>query len=496
VKRSVAGLLLVLALLLPGCDDHHDHHHHGGFVVNTSAADLNLDGFADLVIGSPLHPGAGTATSKRGAVFIHLGGPNGPSATPDLTIFGTEDGAQFGSSLAFVGDVNAHGAPDLLVGAPLDDGDGDNSDSGVDRGRAFVFFGGPSMDDNPDVTMTGAEDKAHFGASVARIADTNGDGFDDWIVGAPLDDGDGNATDSGADRGRAFFFYGSSVPDNVPDVVFTGSEDKAQFGAAVESAGDLNNGGAEDIAVGAPLDDGDANTTDSGADRGRVFVFFGGTNLDPTPDLTLTGDQDDAHFGAAVAPALDVNADGIDDLLVGAPLHDAGGPGNADRGRAYVFFGGNTPDATPDVTISGTVNNGTLGAAVSRAGDVNGDGRRDFLVGAPHEHPGSLTDAGSAYLFFGGPAVDGVFDLAFDGAEAGAQFGASLAGPGDFNGGGRDVIIGAPLDDADGNSTDDHRDRGSAFLFSGGSASVLDDTDDKIIDGTLDGAHAATAIAN
>jgi hypothetical protein len=392
--------------------------------------------------------------------------------------------------------VNAHGAPDLLVGAPLDDGDGDNSDSGVDRGRAFVFFGGPSMDDNPDVTMTGAEDKAHFGASVARIADTNGDGFDDWIVGAPLDDGDGNATDSGADRGRAFFFYGSSVPDNVPDVVFTGSEDKAQFGAAVESAGDLNNGGAEDIAVGAPLDDGDANTTDSGADRGRVFVFFGGTNLDPTPDLTLTGDQDDAHFGAAVAPALDVNADGIDDLWSARRSTTRADPATPTAAARTCSSAGTPPTRRLDVTISGTVNNGTLGAAVSRAGDVNGDGRRDFLVGAPHEHPGSLTDAGSAYLFFGGPAVDGVFDLAFDGAEAGAQFGASLAGPGDFNGGGRDVIIGAPLDDADGNSTDDHRDRGSAFLFSGGSASVLDDTDDKIIDGTLDGAHAATAIAN
>src|SRR6185436_10709111 len=106
--------------------------------------------------------------------------------------------------------------------------------------------------------------------------------------------------------------------DGVADVTCTGTEDRAQFGAAVDSAGDINNGGAEDIAVGAPLDDGDGNSTDSGADRGRVFVFYGGSVLDPTPDLTLTGDEDDAHFGAALAPVLDVNGDNVDDLLVGA----------------------------------------------------------------------------------------------------------------------------------------------------------------------------------
>ena len=491
MKRSAAGMLVLLALCTPGC---HDHNHHDVFIANRSAADLNLDGYADLVIGAPRDDGGGAAGSQRGAVFIHLGGPHGPSATPDLSIFGTEDGAQFGSAIAFVGDVNAHGAPDLLVGAPLDDGDGDNSNSGADRGRAFVFFGGPSMDDVPDVTMTGAELGAHFGASVGRIADTNGDGFDDWVVGAPLDDGDGNATEDGLDRGRAFLFLGSFTPDSVADVTFTGSEDRAQFGAAVDSAGDLNNGGAEDIAVGAPLDDGDANPSNSGADRGRVFVFSGGSSLDAVADLTLTGDQDGAHFGAALAPALDVNSDGIDDLLVGAPLHDAGGGNGADRGRAYVFFGASTPDATPDLTISGTVNGGQLGAAVSRTGDVNGDDRHDFIVGAPFEDPNGRADAGSAYLFFGGPAVDNVFDLAFDGAEAGAHFGAAVAGPGDFNGGARDVIIGAPLDDADGNTTNDGQDRGSAFLFSGGSH--IDATDDAIVDGTQDGARAATAIGN
>ncbi|HKA14048.1 MAG TPA: integrin alpha, partial [Myxococcota bacterium] len=432
MSRFVA-CLVVLSIALIGDDCYDDHCDHDFFFIvpppanAPPAADLNLDGYADLVIGAPLDDGGGAPGSQRGAVFIHFGSATGPSPAPGLTIFGQEDGAHFGASIAFVGDVNGHGAPDLLVGAPLDDGDGNSTDEGIDRGRAFIFFGGPAMDATPDVVMTGAEPGAEFGTSVARVADTNGDGFDDWLVGAPFDDGDGNGTDEGTDRGRAFFFYGSSTPDGVPDVTFTGPEVGSQFGYAVDSAGDINHGGAEDIAVGAPLDDGDGNATDEGTDRGRVYIFFGGSALDANPDLILTGDEDGAHFGAAVAVALDVNNDGVDDLVVGAPLHDAGGGAGADRGRAYVYFGGSPPDANADITISGTENGGMLGAAVSRAGDANGDGVADFLVGAPLEDPGGLVDAGRAYLFFGGSAVDGIPDLTLNGTETRGHFGAAVA---------------------------------------------------------------------
>src|SRR5688572_2499264 len=447
MKRFAATALVPLALFTPGCGDGDDHDF---IVVNRFAADLDDDGFADLVIGAPRDDGEGVSGSNRGAVFIHLGGPDGPDPDPSLSIFGAEDGAEFGSALAFVGDVNGQGAPDLLVGAPLDDGDDNDDQDGDDRGRAFIFFGGPSMDDIPDVTMTGAEIDAQFGTSVGRIADTNLDGFDDWVVGAPFDDGDGNATNSGADRGRAFLFLGGAPTNASADLTFTGAEDDAQFGAAVDSAGDLNDGAAEDIAVGAPFDDADDNSSDSGADRGRVFVFFGGSTIDTLPDLTLSSDENDASFGTAVALALDVDGDGIDDLLVGAPFHDAGG---TDRGRAYVFFGAPTPSTAPGLTISGTENGGAFGAAVSRTGDVSRDGRDDFFVGAPLENPNGRADAGSAYLYFGGPGVDEDFDLAFDGVETGARFGAAVAGPGDFDGGDRDVIVGAPRDDADGDNS-------------------------------------------
>jgi hypothetical protein len=422
MKRRACCMPLLVALAACSNGDDFFSRSHPRF-----SADLNLDGFADLVIGAPLHDGGGAAGARRGAVFVYYGSATGPAATPDLTIFGSEDGAEFGSAIAFVGDVNRGGAPDLLVGAPFDDGDDNDSDDGLDRGRAFLFFGGAALDAVPEVTITGAEAGALLGWSVARIADTNRDGYDDWVVGAPLDDGDGNASDNGLDRGRVFFYYGRPVPAGLADAVFTGSEDGAQF-------------------------------------------------------------------GSAVAPLFDVNDDRIDDLLIGAPLHDAGAGADADRGEAYVFFGGVAPDASPDVAISGDTDGGAFGSAVGDVGDVNGDGERDFAVGAPLEDPAGLADAGSAYLFFGGAAVDAVPDLAFDGAEAGASFGTTVAGPGDFDGSGRDIAIGAPFDDADGNDSDDAFDRGSVFLFRGGPG-ILDAVPDAILDGPQDGALAGSAIA-
>jgi hypothetical protein len=493
MKRLTAWMLVVPIALVAG--DCHNDDDDDVFLVSpaTSAADLNLDGFADLVIGAPLHDGAGGV--QRGAVFVHFGGAAGPSAAPNLTILGREDGGQFGSSIAFVGDVNGHGAPDILVGAPLDDGDDDTANDDTDRGRAFLFFGGPAMDATADVTITGAEPDARLGSSVARIADTNHDGFDDWAVGAPLDDGDGNATDDGTDRGRAFFYYGGFTPNGAEDVTFTGPEAGSRFGFAVASAGDINDGGSDDIAVGAPRDDGDGNATEDRDDRGRVYVFYGGGVLDPAADLTLTGDEVGAQFGTAVAPVFDVNSDDVDDLLVGAPLHDAGAHPNADRGEAYVYFGASTPDAIVDITISGGTDDGALGASVSRAGDVDGDNERDFIVGAPLEDPAAGSDAGSAYLFRGGAAVDEIPDLVFAGAEAGGEFGSTVAGPGNINGGGRDLIIGAPFDDADGNTADDHLDRGRAFVFFGG-LSTLDNAADATVNGPQNGGLAGAAIGN
>jgi hypothetical protein len=115
-------------------------------------------------------------------------------------------------------------------------------------------------------------------------------------------------------------------------------------------------------------------------------------------------------------------------------------------------------------------------------------------VGAPLEDPGGRTDAGSAYLFRGGTGVDAVPDLILDGAETGGQLGAAVAGPGDVNGGGRDLLIGAPFDDADGNASENGLDRGRTFVFFGGAA--LDATADATLDGAQNDGWAGAAIGN
>ncbi|MHC4606800.1 MAG: integrin alpha [Planctomycetota bacterium] len=481
------ALLLLVPFFIAGCHNHDDDHD------VYLAADLNMDGYGDVVIGAPLHDGNGGAGANRGAIFIHYGGAAGPSTTPSFTIYGQEDGAQFGYSLAFAGDVNGDGEPDLIVGAPFDDGDVSTTDEGTDRGRAFIFYCGALLDATPDIAMTAAEPGAWLGLSVARAGDVNYDGFDDWLVGAPYDDGDGDTTDDGTDRGRAFLYLGGWSPDGAEDMTFTGAEDNSWFGWAVGSAGDINAGGAWDIVVGAPGDDGDDTITDDGAERGRVFVMYGGDALDSVADLTMTGDEDDAQLGTSVAPVFDVNGDGRHDLLVGAPRHDGGGGAGANRGQAYVFFGGGTVDTVADLVLIGAEDGGRLGESVCRAGDINGDGYDDFLVGAPFEDPAAVADAGSAYLFLGGPAVDTVADVVFSGTEASATFGWVVGGYGDVDGAYRDVVIGAPLDDADGNATEDALDRGRVFVFSN-AAGVVDAVPDYTFNGDQDAAESGTAV--
>lgn len=456
------------------------------------ASDLNVDGYADIVVGAPLHDGGGAAGANRGAIFIFWGSPNGPSASPNITIYGPEDASQFGAALAFVGDVNGGGAPDLAVGAPLDDGDGASTDAGTDKGRLFIFYGGSSMDAVADITITGEETGGRFSFSVARAGDVNADGFDDWIVGAPYDDADDITTDSGDDKGRAYLFLGGSPPTASPAATYSGSENSSRFGWAVSSAGDLNVGGADDVAVGAPLDDAGAG---AGANRGRVYVFHGGGSLDNIADLTLSGDENGAEFGSAVAYALDVNGDGKGDLLVGAPGHDSGGAPGADGGRAYLFYGSAAIDATPDVMLPGLENSARFGTSVGRLGDVNGDGENDLIVGAPYADFGALTDAGRAHVFLGGPGIDSAPDVTFSGDENGGRYGIAVAGFGDLNGGGfRDLYVGASRDDADNTATDDGLDRGRVFLHLGGS--TIDGTAEAVLSGTENGAEFGTTMAN
>ena len=132
-----------------------------------------------------------------------------------------------------------------------------------------------------------------------------------------------------------------------------------------------------------------------GADVGAAYIFFGGTAMDSIADVILTGEAADDWFGFSVSSAGDVNGDGFSDVIVGAFQNDAGG---TDAGRAYIYFGGTAMDSIADVILDGEAAGDRFGESVSSAGDVNGDGFSDVIVGAPHFVCPDTLVVGRAYI--------------------------------------------------------------------------------------------------
>ena len=189
----------------------------------------------------------------------------------------------------------------------------------------------------------------------------------------------------------------------------------------------------------------------NGVGSGRAYVYFGGAAANATADWTLTGLNAQDRLGFAVGAAGDVNGDRYADIVIGADNNDAGGP---DAGQAYVYYGGSAPDANPDLTFTGEATFDLFGRAVGAAGDVNGDAYSDVIVAAPLNDAGGAQDDnwGRAYVYLGGPGADGTADLTFTGQAAGDEFGTSVGTAGDFDGDSfADIVVGAYLNDAGGN---------------------------------------------
>lgn len=426
-----------------------------------SAGDVNGDGYSDVIIGAWVYDDAGN--TNEGRAYVYHGSASGLSATPNwIGDDADQANALFGETVASAGDVNGDGYSDVIIGADNYD-DGPNSN----EGRAFVYHGSASgLSAAPDWVGDDADQaNAFFGVSLNSAGDVNGDGYGDVIVGAiGMTDG-GNPSE-----GKAYVYHGSASglstsPNSTPD---DADQANAWFGWSVASAGDVNGDGYSDVIIGAPTFDDSPNT-----DEGRAFVYHGspaGVNATPssTPD---DANQAGVWFGECVAVAGDVNGDGYSDVIISARLYDDAG--NTDEGRAFVYHGSSSglstsPNSTPDDADQAGA---TFGISVASAGDVNGDGYSDVIIGARLYDDGGNTDEGRAFVYYGSStglnASPG--STPDDADQPGAYFGYTVACAGDVNGDGySDVVIGAYLYDDGGNANE-----GKAFVYYGNNTGGL-----------------------
>ncbi len=476
----------------------------GGSV--SRAGDINNDGIDDFIIGATsmdleTDPPAGAIgyvvfgaqVVRETLALSALDGTNG------FAIIGMYSREALTGAMAAAGDINADGIDDLIISAPAADPGGL-----VDAGETYIVFGKNSSfpsefelaqllpsnggDGSDGFIVSGANQGDRSGVSVSGIGDLNSDGVDDVVIGASF------ASPNGIDAaGEAYVIFGRNTDfpaifdvstlasplagEAAQGFIAQGSTPFGASGAQVSRAGDLNNDGIADLIIGSPF-----AGPDDHEGGGEGHIIFGSPNgfpaVYPLSYLLPSGGGDGSAgfvmrganpldaLGSAVSDAGDVNGDGIDDLLVGAPFASTL-DGNI-TGSAYVLYGSSQgfpalfdaaqlhathgADGSLGFVLYGSESH-RIGAALAAVGDINSDGRDDLMLGAPTSN---LNEPGRSYLIFGQPwfpiesfaaelvAAPQRNGVLYVGAQPGDDTGVAVAGVGDINfDGANDMIVGA-----------------------------------------------------
>ncbi len=387
-----------------------------------ATGDVNADGFDDVIVGAYAADPNGASSGRS---YVLYGTDQAFGATVELAMLNGVDGfvlngatavERSGRSVAGAGDVNGDGIDDLVIGAL------NAAANGVSSGKAYVVFGTDAgfpaafelstLDGSTGFVLNGANADDHAGVSVSSAGDVNADGFGDVIIGATTADPAGIVT------GAAYVVFGSGAP--FPPVLGLGSLGGSagfaihgaapgdETGLSVAGLGDVNGDGIDDLIVGV------ARLDTNGADAGGAYVIFGSeagfppvvdpASLDGINGFVVVGAAPGDQAGTSVSSAGDFNGDGVDDLLIGAPVASPGGAGWVVFGRGDGLFGTVVSlgdlEASAGFAVNGAAAGNDTGQSVAVAGDVNDDGIADIVIGAPGADPnGPLSGAG--YVVYG-----------------------------------------------------------------------------------------------
>jgi hypothetical protein len=394
----------------------------------SSAGDVNGDGIDDLI--TTARSASPNGIANAGQSYVVFGSNSGFGAGLNLStlngsngfaINGIAVGDLSGSSVSSAGDVNGDGFDDLIIGTT---GSSPNGIRGA--GQSYVVFGSNSdfgaglnledLNGSNGFAINGIAARDYSGYSVSSAGDVNGDGFDDLIIGAPFADGNGIYT-----AGQSYVVFGSnsgfgagldlSTLNGSNGFAINGIAADDWSGTSVSSAGDVNGDGFDDLIIGAVRAD------PNGINAGQSYVVFGsnsglgaGLNLEElngSNGFAINGIAADDLSGLSVSSAGDVNGDGFDDLIIGS----GASPNGFRSGQSYVVFGSNsgfsaslnlsTLNGSNGFAINGIAARDYSGRSVSSAGDVNGDGFDDLIIGARGASPNGITNAGQSYVLFG-----------------------------------------------------------------------------------------------